>query len=208
MPDYLARPVTQVRRLDRALVEAEWVEQLLALAPVGYLATVWEGQPMLHSNYFWYDTGRVYWHTAGVGRLRAMFDADDGRGAARGCFTVAEFGRILPAGTPLDFSTEYASVVLYGPVRVVTDATEKRHALDGLMAKYAPHLIPGTDYAIMPDADIARTSVYALDVEQHVGKHNVKPHDYPAYPYPGGSFIMEERDAGRVVVRPKELDEA
>ncbi len=204
MPDYLSRPVTQLRRRDRALREDEWMERLLALAPVGYLASVFRGEPMLHSNYFWYGEGRIYWHTAGSGRLRAMLDAEPGRG----CFTATEFGRVLPAGTPFDFSTEYASVVCYGPLRVVADAAEKRHTLDGLMAKYAPHLVPGVDYAIMPDDDIARTSVYALEIEERVGKHNVKPLDYPAYAYPGGSFIAEERDAGRAVMRPKELDEA
>jgi len=204
MPDYLTRPVTQLRRKDRALTESEWMDRLLALAPVGHLAVVWDGQPMLHSNYFWYETNRVYWHTAGTGRLRAMFDA----GASGACFTVTEFGRILPADTPFDFSTEYASVVLYGPVQVVADVGEKRHALDGVMAKYAPHLTPGVDYAIMPDSDITRTSVYALDVTQRVGKHNVKPTEYPSYPFPGGSFIDLEREAGRATVRPKELDEA
>ena len=161
MPDYLARPVTQIRRKDRALIDEEWMEQLLALAPVGYLATVFRGEPMLHSNYFWYDVSvnTVYWHTAGSGRLRAMLDAEPEQ---RGCFTATEFGRTLPANTPFDFSTEYASVVCYGPLRVVADAAVKRHALDGLMAKYAPHLVPGTDYEIMPESDIARTSVYAL----------------------------------------------
>lgn len=143
----------------------------------------------------------VYWHTAPVGKLRAVLET----GVARACFTVTEFGRVLPAGTPFDFSTEYASVVIYGAVRVVADAAEKRHALEGVMAKYAPHLVPGVDYAPMPESDIELTSVYCLAIETRVGKHNVKPDDYPAYPYPGGSFIDEEREAGRATVRPKEL---
>lgn len=208
MPDYLTRPVTQLRRKDRALTEIEWMDRLLALAPLGHLAVIWNGQPSIHSNYFWYDANaeRVYWHTAGTGRLRAMFEA----GVSGACFTVSEFGRLLPADTPFDFSTEYASVVLYGPVTLVADTNmaEKRHALDGIMAKYAPHLTAGVDYAVMPDGDITRTSVYSLSVEQRVGKHNVKPTDFRAYPYPGGSFIDLEREASRLTVHPKELDEA
>lgn len=204
MPDYLARPVTQLRRRDRALTDGEWIERFLALAPVGHLAVVWNGQPTVHSNYFWYDADHVYWHTAATGRLRAMLDA----GTAGACFTVTEFGRVLPAGTPFDFSTEYASVVLYGSVSVLSDPVEKRRVLNGIMAKYAPHLTPGIDYEVMPDSDIDRTSVYALAVEQRVGKHNVKPVDYPAYPYPRGSFIDLEREVGRVTMNAKELDEA
>lgn len=198
---YLDRPLTRVRRKDRALVDEEWIDRFLATAAVGHVAVSREGQPLLHSNLYWFDGERIYWHTAGVGRFRAVMDV----GVDRACFTVMEHGRILPADTPLDFSTEYASVILYGEVRLVIDAAEKRRGLEGLMAKYAPELVPGVDYVPMPDADVAQTSVYCLDIETRVGKHNVKPLDYPAFHYDGGSFIQTERDAGRVTVRPKEL---
>jgi nitroimidazol reductase NimA-like FMN-containing flavoprotein (pyridoxamine 5'-phosphate oxidase superfamily) len=199
--DYLKRPLTQVRRKDRALPDQEWIDRFLSMAPIGHLATCFEGQPRLHSNIFWFDGQRIFWHTAAVGRLRSMLDA----GETKACFTIAEPGRILPADTPLNFSTEYASVVIYGTVQVVTDPGEKRHGLEGLMTKYAPHLTPGVDYVPMPDQDIRATSVYALEIETKVGKHNVKPTDYPAYPCPNPSFIDEERAAGRASVRPKEL---
>jgi nitroimidazol reductase NimA-like FMN-containing flavoprotein (pyridoxamine 5'-phosphate oxidase superfamily) len=200
---YLDRPLDQVRRRDRALTEPEWQDRFLATAPLGHLALCWEGQPLIHSNIFWYDAGLIYVHTAAVGKLRAVLEHREGGLPA--CFTVTEYGRILPAGTPLDFSTEYASVIAYGPLRLVTDPAEKRHGLEGLMEKYAPHLVPGVDYTPMPEGDVAQTSVYRLDVETRVGKHNVKPLDYPAYPYPCPSFIEAERAAGRHTLKPKEL---
>lgn len=198
---YLDRPVTAVRRLDRRLDDAEWIDRLLDAAPVGHLAFVWDGQPLIHTNLFWYDDGRVYMHTAGVGKTRAILD----RGPVRACFSVTEHGRLLPAGTPFDFSTEYASVVAYGDLSVLTDPAEKRAALEGLMTKYAPHLTPGVDYVPMPDSDVDQTSVFCFAIETRVGKHNVKPAEYPAYPYPGGSFIDAERAAGRATVKDKEL---
>lgn len=198
---YLARPLTQVRRKDRVLPDEEWMARFLTMSAVGHLAVTYEGQPLLHSNYFWFDGTRIYWHTAQVGKLRAILET----GVARACFTVTEFGRVLPAGTPFDFSTEYASVVLYGTVRVVADAAEKQYALEGVMHKYAPHLAAGVDYEPMPERDIAITSVYCFEIETRVGKHNVKPEEYPAYPYPHGSFIDAERDAGRATMRAKEL---
>jgi nitroimidazol reductase NimA-like FMN-containing flavoprotein (pyridoxamine 5'-phosphate oxidase superfamily) len=198
---YRNRPRTQPRRKDRRLDDADWQDRLLRMSPVGHLAVVWEGQPLLHSNLYWFDGAHIFMHTAAVGMLRAVL----GAGPTRACFTVAEQGRILPAGTPFDFSTEYASVILYGTAEVVGDPAEKRLALEVLMAKYAPHLTAGVDYEPMPDRDIALTSVLRLRVEERVGKHNVKPVDYPAYPYPGGSFIDAERAAGRVTVKAKEL---
>ncbi len=198
---YLKRPVTAVRRKDRALTDDAWMDRMLVTSAVGNVAVCWEGQPLLHSNLYWFDGERIYWHTAAVGKLRAVLDT----GTAPACFSVMEHGRILPANTPLDFSTEYASVILYGTVRVVADPHEKRHGLEGLMRKYAPQLQPGVDYTPMPDADVAETSVYCLEVESRVGKHNVKPADYPAYPYEGGSFIDAERAAGRATLKAKEL---
>jgi nitroimidazol reductase NimA-like FMN-containing flavoprotein (pyridoxamine 5'-phosphate oxidase superfamily) len=201
MQKYLEKPLTQVRRKDRTLADAEWIERFLTTSAVGHLAITWEGQPLVHSNLFWYAGERIYWHTAPVGKLRAVLD----QGEQRACFTVTEFGRILPADTPFDFSTEYASVLCYGAVRVVRDAAEKRHALEALMAKYAPQLAAGVDYVPMPDKDVAATSVHCLEIETFVGKHNVKPLDHPAFTYPVPSFIDAERDAGRETMHPKEL---
>jgi nitroimidazol reductase NimA-like FMN-containing flavoprotein (pyridoxamine 5'-phosphate oxidase superfamily) len=198
---YLERPVTQLRRKDRGLDDEAWMDRLLATAAFGHLAIAWQGQPLLHGNLYWYDGERAFWHTAAVGKLRAVLDL----GETPACFSVAEHGRMLPADTPFEFSTEYASVLLYGTVRVVPERAEKRYALEGLMRKYAPHLTPGVDYTPMPDSDIDQTGVYALHVTERVGKHNVKPADYPAYPYPAESFIDAERAAGRVTLKAKEL---
>lgn len=197
---YLRRPLTQIRRKDRALDDT-WIDRMLSTAAVGHIALVLDGQPLLTSNLFWFDGARLYWHAAPVGKFRAVVES----GADRACFSVSEHGRILPAATSFDFSTEYASVVAYGTVRVVSDPDEKRRALDGLMAKYAPHLEPGVDYEPMPDRDVDLTSVFCMEIDSRVGKHNVKPADYPAYAYPGGSFIDAEREAGRTTMLAKEL---
>jgi hypothetical protein len=199
---YLDRPRTKLRRVERGLEDAEWIDRFLSTCAAGHCAIAWEGQPLIHSNLYWHDgADRVYWHTAPVGKFRAVVE----QGPLPACFTIMEHGRMLPAGTPFDFSTEYASVVLYGTVRVVTDRDEKRRGLEGLMAKYAAHLKPGVDYEPMPDSDIDATSVFCLDVDERVAKHNVKPDDYPAYRYEGGGFIDTERAAGRVTMKMKEI---
>lgn len=201
--DYLRRPRTMVRRRDRGLTDDAWIDHYLSIAAVGHLAICWEGEPLLHSNIFWFDGGRrLYFHTAAVGKFRSVVNELT---EARGCFSITELGRLLPADTPLNFSTEYASVQAYGTLHLESEPAAKKAALEGLMAKYAPHLEPGVDYTPMPDGDIRQTSVFCFEIEERVGKHNVKPDDYPAYAYPGGSFIDEERDAGRASVRPKEL---
>jgi len=192
------RSPTQPRRKDRRLEDDAWLDRFLTRAPFGHLAVCHDGAPHLHGNLFWYDGTAIWLHTAPVGRLRELVEA----GATRACFAVAEHGRILPSYTPLEFSTEYASVLVYGDLEIVTDMAARRHGLEGLMTKYAPHLTPGVDYTPMPDKDVARTAVFRLVITDRAGKHNVKPDDYPAYAFPGESFIDAERAAGRITVKP------
>ena len=81
--DYLRRPRTMVRRRDRGLTDDAWIDRYLSIAAVGHLAICWEGEPLLHSNIFWFDGDqRIYLHTAAVGKFRAIVDASS---AARGC---------------------------------------------------------------------------------------------------------------------------
>jgi hypothetical protein len=198
MSSYLDRGLGQVRRRDRQLTDADWIDRFLSRAPFGHLAVCQDTQPLINVNLFWYDGEAIWLHTGPVGRLRAVVEA----GTPSACFAVSEHGRILPAGTPLDFSTEYASVLCYGPLELVHDLAARKRGLEGLMAKYAPHLKAGVDYQPMPDADIERTSVFRLRIKERVAKHNVKPPGYPAYDYPGESFIAAERAAGRFTLKP------
>jgi len=77
--------------------------------PFGTLATVYEGQPFINTNLFVFDEAAhvIYMHTANVGRTRANVEAEE-----RVCFSVSEMGRLLPADTALEFSVEYAGVVV------------------------------------------------------------------------------------------------
>ncbi len=90
-------------------------------------------------------------------------------------FSVAELGRLLPAKTALNFSNEYASVCLFGQARIVGTDEEKRHGLQGQLAKYFPDLHPGADYRPITDEEMAQTSVYAVEIEGWSGKQKPVP---------------------------------
>jgi nitroimidazol reductase NimA-like FMN-containing flavoprotein (pyridoxamine 5'-phosphate oxidase superfamily) len=88
---------------------------------------------------------------------------------------VAEIGRLLPADTALEFSNEYASVIAFGRARLVEDDEEKRRGLQGLLDKYFPQLAPGRDYRPITEKEMARTSVFAIEIEGWSGKQKVAP---------------------------------
>jgi nitroimidazol reductase NimA-like FMN-containing flavoprotein (pyridoxamine 5'-phosphate oxidase superfamily) len=163
-----ARP----RRMDRSIQSPAEIEALLQRAPFGYTATSIDNQPFLHVGLFWYDPAarRLYFHTALEGRTR-----DNVLANPRVCFGVAEIGRLLPADTALEFSNEYASVIAFGSARIVEDPEEKQRGLQGLLDKYFPDMAPGRDYRPITGQEMARTSVFAIEIEAWSGKQKVAP---------------------------------
>jgi nitroimidazol reductase NimA-like FMN-containing flavoprotein (pyridoxamine 5'-phosphate oxidase superfamily) len=181
--DYTTLPRTQIRRSDRAVNDEAWMKELLQRAPIGILATVHDGHPFLNSNLFIYDEAEhaIYMHTARLGRTRANIEIDE-----RVCFTVYEMGRLLPATTALEFSVEYASLVIFGTATRIRDGKQATDALHLLLQKYAPHLQPGQDYRAVVPEELTRTSVYRIAIEEWSGKKKEVPADFPgAYTYDG-----------------------
>jgi len=167
---------TRVRRRDRAKDDA-WVQDFVTRAPFGFLATVGEdGQPFLNSNLFVYDPDRhcLYLHTHRTGRTRDTLESGE-----RVAFSAAAMGRLLPASEALEFSVEYAGVTAFGRGAVVDDEGEAKAALQMILAKYAPHLVPGRDYRETTDEELKRTAVYRIDIEAWSGKQKEVARDFP-----------------------------
>ncbi len=167
------------RRRDRAIRDESWIEDLLRRAPVGVLALAAEEGAKAVPNLFVFDPSRrsVYLHTARSGETRGVVNEEP-----RVSFCVFEMGRLLPAEAAVDFSVEYASVVLEGRSSVVQDDAEARRVLGLLMDKYAPHLAAGRDYRSIDPPDLARTSVFRIDIDSWSGKGQSSTAE-DAYPY-------------------------
>jgi uncharacterized protein len=167
-----AEDLTRLRRADRAMPDEAVLQALLERAPFGFTATAVDGQPFQHTSLFWYDATahRIYFHGARQGRMHANVLANP-----RVCFTVAEIGRLLPADTAMEFSNEYASVIVFGRVRLVELVDEKRHALQALLDKHFPDHKPGRDYRPMTTEEVSATAVYAIEIDAWSGKQKVVP---------------------------------
>lgn len=176
-------PRSEVRRRDRAK-EDEWIRSFLRAATWGCLATVGEdGQPYVNSNLYAFDEERhcLWLHTYRHGRTRASVDAHD-----KVVFTAAAMGRLLPASEALEFSVEYASVVVFGRGLVVEEPEEATRGLRALLEKYAPHLRYGVDYRGVTAEELKRTAVYRVDIESWSGKQKEAPADFP------GAYLLPE----------------
>jgi uncharacterized protein len=180
--DYLSLPVNTVRRSDRAVEDEGWIREFLHRAPMGTLATLYEGQPFLNSNLFVFDEANhvIYMHTARLGRTRSNVEQEE-----KVCFSVSEMGRLLPADEALEFSVEYGGVVVFGRASLISDTSQAKSALQMLLDKYAPHLEPGRDYRPTTDEELARTAVYCIAIDSWSGKRKQVAEDFPGAFYYG-----------------------
>jgi uncharacterized protein len=175
------QPLNQPRRLDRSQDE-NWIRAFLQRAAFGTLATAHRQQPFINTNLFIYNEEEhsIYMHTATEGRTRENVEHN-----SCVCFSVSEMGRLLPADTALQFSVEYAGVVVFGKATIIEDRKDARKALQMLLDKYAPHLQSGRDYRPITSDELDRTCVYRIKIESWSGKSKeVKPDFEGAYTYP------------------------
>jgi uncharacterized protein len=163
-----ASPPNDLRRKEHARDDA-WIRSFLKSAQIGHLATRWDDQPFITPTSFWYDPERhsLYFHSNIAGRLRANVERHP-----RACFEASRSGRLLPSNVALEFSVQYASVVAFGVVRLLEEPEECRRALYGLIAKYFPATQPGRQYRPITGKELARTAVYAFEIESWSGKEN------------------------------------
>ena len=175
-PNDASESRTTIRRKDRAVHDDAWIEAFLNRAAYATWATAVDHQPFINTNTFVYDAAghAIYMPAGREGRTYRNVLAND-----RVCLSVSEMGRLLPSDRAVGFSVEYASVVVFGRARIVSDEAEARAALQSLLDKYFPHLKPGVDYADMPSDEVARTCVYRIDIEEWSAKRNAKPADFP-----------------------------
>lgn len=143
------------------------IKDTLRRGQVGFIATAANNQPFIVPNLYWFDEKglKIYFHTALEGRTRQNVEHNP-----RVCMSVAEMGRLLPAGEALKFSVEYASVCVFGRARIVREQDEAQHGLQGMLDKYFPQLKAGADYRPITEAELAQTSVFAIEIDAWSGK--------------------------------------
>jgi uncharacterized protein len=157
-----------VRRKDKEMPEAD-ARAMLARAKLAHFATVGvDGQPYIVPNLFVYADEAIYLHTAAGGHFRRNVEH-----ASRICVELAEIGTVYPYGEfECDTTVSYASVVVFGSVRIMPEAEAKALFFDRFLAKYAD-----ADWerpkGFYPRLD--QVTVYRIEIEHITGKTGPLP---------------------------------
>lgn len=115
-----------VRRHDRAITDAERISALLEQGRFATFALSDGAEPYVVTLSYGYDAAasRLYFHVAHEGMKLDVIDLNP-----RACGTVVNAGDYRQGHC----EHPYESVVMRGVMRVVSDASEKRHALRTLI---------------------------------------------------------------------------
>jgi nitroimidazol reductase NimA-like FMN-containing flavoprotein (pyridoxamine 5'-phosphate oxidase superfamily) len=184
MRDYQTASPTEYQRRPEYQRDDGWIKAFLQRSLIAHIAHTSDGQPFVTPTNFWFDepAHRIIFHSNLAGRLRSNLEANP-----RVCLETSEYGRFLPSNAALEFSVQFRSVMVFGGIRILADAGEIRSVLNSLLAKYFPRLHPGVEFRPISDNEIARTSVYSLEIESWSGKENWHPQadmvdDWPPVP--------------------------
>ena len=149
-----------VRRRDRLLSEERAVE-LLSTAEYGVLSLVDEGEMPygIPVNFVWDGNKSLYIHCAPVGRKLRIIERNPNVS-----FCIVGRVNLLP----MQFTTEYESVVLRGTAHIGLTDEEKMHALMLLVDKMSPEYRElGEKYS---QKSFHRVNIIRIDVEEFSGK--------------------------------------
>ncbi|MFE2047884.1 pyridoxamine 5'-phosphate oxidase family protein [Streptomyces sp. NPDC059459] len=150
------------RSADRASYDKELVHSILDEGYVCHLGFVRDGAPVVLPTLYARVGERLYVHgSTGSRPLRMTGAADPGLSV---CLTVTHVDALVLARSAFNHSVNYRSVVVHGTAYDVTDAQEKRTALDALV----DHVVPGRSADSRPadKKELAATAVIRLDLDE------------------------------------------
>lgn len=119
----------EMRRKKQALPPEECAA-VLAKGTNGVLALSGDaGYPYAVPLSYVFDENRIYFHCAKAGHKLDAIQRDN-----RASFCVVEQDQVVPE----EYTTYFRSVIVFGTVRILEDASERLAAIEKLAAKYAP----------------------------------------------------------------------
>jgi nitroimidazol reductase NimA-like FMN-containing flavoprotein (pyridoxamine 5'-phosphate oxidase superfamily) len=152
----------EMRRKKQELTTAERAE-ILERGTSGVLAVSGDdGYPYAVPLSYVYADGRIYFHCAAAGHKTDALERCE-----KASFCVIDKDETVPE----KFTTLYRSVIVFGRVRTIADAAEKRAALETLAAKYSPDE-PGLQAEV--DGALGRVRMLVLEPEHATGKESIE----------------------------------
>lgn len=153
----------EMRRHKQALTQEENIA-VLQRNTAGVLAVLGDdGYPYAVPLSYVYREGKIYFHCAQSGHKLDAIARNP-----KVCFCVTDQDQIVPE----EYTTYFRSVIAFGSACVLTDATQKRQALQWLAARYSPDHEQGRSVEI--DRLFAQVCMVEITITHMTGKEAIE----------------------------------
>jgi len=148
-----------MRRKEKEILDREEIESIIKKADVCRLGLSDNNIPYIVPLNFGYKENCLYFHTAKVGKKMDMIKTNN-----MVCFELDIDHEVVRAENPCDWNMKFQSIIGYGKAFVLTDAEEKRQALDVIIEHYSGQT---DEYA---EKLVNRLAVIKVEIESMTGK--------------------------------------
>lgn len=157
-----------MRRKDREVQSFEEIIKIIEKCDVCRLGLSVDNRPYVVPLNFGYEVmdGKIsfYFHGASVGKKIEMIQKNPNV-----CFEMDCDHKLYERELAHEFSFEYSSVIGFGQIQLLSDLTERNHALQRIMHHYTGR----ADYDLK-DSIVNRLAILRLEVSEISGKSNKK----------------------------------
>ncbi len=148
-----------MRRKEKEITDQSEMEGLIRKANICRLGLSVDDRPYIVPMNFGFREGCIYFHTAREGKKIDMIQRN-----SRVCFEVELDCRMVRSEKPCDWSMKFRSVIGHGKAALLTDAKEKRTALDLIMEHNGGQV---GDYS---EKLLERLAIIKVEIEAMTGK--------------------------------------
>lgn len=147
-------------RRKKQLLTKDQAEEMLNKCTAGVLGVNGDdGYPYTVPISYAYEDGKLFFHSAKEGHKIDSIKKDD-----KVTFSVIDKDEVIQE----TFTSHFRSVSIFGRARIITDDSEKQHALELLVKKYSPDFIKEGLQEIKDEWN--RVSLVEIEIEHMTGK--------------------------------------
>jgi uncharacterized protein len=150
-----------MRKKEKELQDRSEIDAVIRKADVCRLGLSVDDHPYIVPLNFGFDGECLYFHTAGAGKKIDMIRRNN-----IVCFEMDADCQVVRAENPCDWTMKFRSVIGYGKASLLTNAEEKRKALDVIMVHNSG--APG-EY---PENLVDRLAIIKVEIEGMTGKQS------------------------------------
>jgi uncharacterized protein len=156
-----------MRRKEKEITDQSLLEKILNEAVACRIAMVDGSTPYIVPMNFGYETGCLYLHSAREGRKLDVL-----RQNPNVCFEAEVGAEIIEAPFGCNWSMKYMSIIGSGKAVFLSEASEKRKALDTIIQKYTRIMKGASAEAVYeyPDNMVNAVEIIRIDISEMTGK--------------------------------------